>query len=283
MEQLKLKDGRRLAEAWLTEQQQTQLSAETDENRRRLLTTLYSRQQESMDYLTLIRLDLGKPQNHTEAAPARPGLMERVLTHPAWDAALPAALLALVMGLSLTQGEWNDQAATWQVQAAKWLIPAALLCAGMMARGLLMLLKPRKTSCPVVPEVHEPYLNRAELERFLRLQGDRIAVDAESIAAQYAITDVKVARGMENDFGNIFCALYEAQVDAPDNEDIAYPLSIAQRNLLKLGYEPVAYSAETASMFDILPTDGPDEMRCPALRSRENGVVLKKGLYLRGQ
>lgn len=282
MEQMKLKEGRRMADEWLAGQQE-QLKGETDENRRRLLTTLYSRQQDSMDYLALIRLDMGKPRAAAAPAPTRPGRLETILTHPLCGMALSAVLLACVMGLALSQGEWDEQETKWQIQAAQWLIPAALACAMMLARGLVMLLKPRREVRPVVPEVHEPYLNRVELERFLRLQSDRIAADAESIAAQYAITDVKVARGMENDFGNIYCALYEARVDAPENEDIAYPLSIAQRNLLKLGYEPVEYNAETASMFDVLPTDGPDEMRCPALRSRENGVVLKKGLYLRGQ
>lgn len=258
MERMKLKEGRRMAEKWLEEQRQEQTACETDENRRRLLSTLYSRQQDSMDYLSLIRLDTGEM---TPAAPtAKPEKWERVLAHP-----LCGMLLAVV---------------TLVFVAVDWELPAVLTAAMTLIRSLLARMHPQKERA-VISEVHEPYITRSELERFLHLQSDRIGTDAEAISTQYAVTDVKVSRGMENDFGNIYCALYEAQVDDPSNPDIAYPLSIARTNLYRLGYEPVDYTPETAAMFDVLPTEGDDQLRCPALRSRDTGVVLKKGLMLR--
>ncbi len=258
MERMKLKEGRRMAEKWLEEQRQEQTACEMDENRRRLLATLYSRQQDSMDYLSLIRLDMG--ETHPAAPVAKPEKWEKVLAHPLCELLLTVVTLVFV--------------------AADWELPAVLTAALALARTLLGRRMPRQER-RVISEVHEPYIARAELERFLHLQADRIGTDAEAISTQYAVTDVKVSRGMENDFGNIFCALYEAQVDDPDNQDIAYPLSIARANLYRLGYEPVEYTPATAAMFDVLPTEGEDQLRCPALRSRENGVVLKKGLMLR--
>lgn len=261
MERMKLNECRREAESWIDAQQQELIAAETDENRRRLLTTLYSRQRDSMDYLSLIRLDRGEDKAPAEAAPVRPEKWETVLMHPLCEMLLAVTTLAFV--------------------GAELQLPAILTAALTLVRAIIVRSRPQKKERVIVAEVHEPYLTRAELERFLRLQGDRIAADAEAISTQYAVADVRVARGMENDFGNIYCALYEAQVDDPGNPDIAYPLSVARTNLYKLGYEPVEYSPETAAMFDVLPTEGEDQLRCPALRSRENGVVLKKGLILR--
>lgn len=262
MERMKLNEGRRMAEEWLEVRRQEQLAAEPDENRRRLLSTLYSRQQDSMDYLSLIRLEMGETKKSPETS-GKPERWEVLLTHPLCELLLAVLVLVFV--------------------AMEQQLPAVLAAALTLVRALLARSRPQKKERVIVAEVHEPYISRPELERFLRLQGDRIDTDAESVSTQYAVTETKTARGMENDFGNIFCSLYEAQVDEPDNPDIAYPLSIARMNLLKLGYEPVEYSDETAAMFDVMPTEGLDQVRCPALRSRETGVVLKKGLVLRAR
>lgn len=259
MEHMKLNEGRREAEKWLEAQRQELTAVETDENRRRLLTTLYSRQRDSMDYLSLIRLDMGEAKKPA-AVPDKPEKWEAILTHPLCEMLLAVLTLVFV--------------------AMELQLPAVLSAALTLVRVLLVRARPKKKERVIVAEVHEPYIARAELERFLRLQQDRIETDVEAIRAQYAVTDIKTARGMENDFGNIYCALYEAQVDDPSNPDIAYPLSIARMNLYKLGYEPVEYAPETAAMFDVMPTGGEDQLRCPALRSRDSGVVLKKGLML---
>lgn len=263
MDHMNLNESRRTAEQWLEACRQAQISAAEDEHRRRLLNTLYSRQRDSMDYLGLIRLDLGPQRSPGKDEGVRPSRWMRLLRHPLVDVALTLATLVLV--------------------ALEQQLPALLTAVALLVRALLLLALPKKQERVLVAEVHEPYLRRDELERFLRLQEERIRADAENIAGQYAASDVRTARGMEKDFGNIYCALYEAQVDDPSNGDLAYPLSIARMNLFKLGYEPVEYSDQTAAMFDVLPTEGEDQLRCPALRSRENGVVLKKGLCLRRQ
>lgn len=263
MDRMKLSDGRRMADQWLEEHRQEQLEAAEDESRRRLLNTLYTRQRDSMDYLSLIRLDLGNEKKPSDAPARQPGRLTSLLAHPLAGTGL--AIVTLVF-------------ASMEMQ-----LPTILSAVALLARALMMYAVPPKKERVIVAEVHEPYVNREELERFLRMQEDRIQADAESVIAQHAVSDIRTARGMEKDFGNIYCALYEAQVDDPGNGDLAYPLSIARMNLYKLGYEPVEYSEETAAMFDVLPVEGEDQLRCPALRSRENGVVLKKGLWLRGQ
>ena len=260
MEHMKLNEARRMAEQWLEDHRREDLEAAPDENTRRLLSTLYTRQRDSMDYLSLIRLDLGSPKK-AAPAPAKPERWETILLHPLCEMLL--AVLVLVFA------------------ALNLQLPAVLTSALMLSRTLLARTRTQKKERVIVAEVHEPYINREELERFLLRQSDRISMDVQSVSTQYAVAEIKAARGMENDFGNIFCALCEAQVDEPDNTDLAYPLSVARTNLFRLGYEPVDYSPETAAMFDVLPTEGEEQVRCPALRSRETGVVLKKGLVLR--
>ena len=81
MEQLNLTKSRRMAEDYLDDHLQESLAAETDEDRRRLLQTLYTRQKGSLEYLSLIRLDMGKSAAFDDE-PDEPGKLTKVLTHP---------------------------------------------------------------------------------------------------------------------------------------------------------------------------------------------------------
>ena len=92
--------------------------------------------------------------------------------------------------------------------------------------------------------------------------------------------DVTPAEDVGEDAVELYCALYEAALDVPDKETLAYPLSILKMSLMERGMEPVGYTPATAALFDVMPADTEGEMRWPAIRSRENGVILKRGLYL---
>jgi hypothetical protein len=54
-------------------------------------------------------------------------------------------------------------------------------------------------------------------------------------------------------------------------------------SLLERGMEPALYTPGTASLFDVIPADCPDQKRYPAIRSRENGAVIRRGLFLRSR
>ena len=65
MEQLNLQKSRRMAENWLDDHRRAAV-ASASEDERRLLETLYARQKGSMEYLGLIRLDMGQHADEEE-------------------------------------------------------------------------------------------------------------------------------------------------------------------------------------------------------------------------
>ena len=258
MEQLNLNKSRQLAENWLDDHRRDALAVAPEEERR-LLETLYARQRGSLEYLNLIRLDRGEPVQEE----AEPEGWQRVLAHPVIDVLLPVIILAFVL-LELD-------------------LPAVISAILAVLRGLLIAASPslRRGNTPVLHEVHEPYLPEDQLTRFLQQQTDRIAIDAASIAERQAVTLIRERQDVGEDAVELYCALYEAALDIPDQELLSYPLSVLKMSLLERGLEPVSYAAETAALFDVMPADCEGEMRWPAIRNRSNGAILKRGLYLR--
>lgn len=258
MEQLNLSKSRQLAENWLADHRRDALAAAPDEERR-LLETLYARQQGSLEYLQLIQMDRGEPVREED----EPEKWLILLAHPVIDVLLPVLVLTFVLL------EWD---------------PAAVISAILTAlRGLLIAAHPalRRGYTPVMHEVHEPYVAEDQLTRFLQQQTDRIAIDAASIAERQAVTLIRERQDVGEDAVELYCALYDAALDVPDPEALAYPLSILKMSLLERGLEPVPYADATAALFDVMPADCEGEMRWPAIRSRASGVILKRGLYLR--
>ena len=257
---MSLSKCRMMAETYLDTQLNQALANARDEEQKKLLKTLYARQKGALEYLSMVQLDMGKPA--AEDAP-EPGKALRAVTHPAVEMALMVALLTFVL-------------LRMQVPAVAVGIAATLL-------ALVRLMHPglRSRRRPVLPEVHEPFVTGADMERFLRRQTDRIAADAASIAERQTVTLVRERQDVGADAVELYCALCETALDIPEPQLLSYPLSVLKMTLLERGLEPVAYSAETAALFDIMPADCPEGMRWPAIRSRENGVVHKRGLYLR--
>lgn len=255
--------SRRLAESWLDDRLQDSLAGESDEDRRRLLQTLYSRQKQSMEYLSLIHIDEGKTA--LADADEQPGAALALVMHPAADLAGSLLLLVFIL-LNLD-------------------IATVFMGILLFMRAVIRLTHPAYAKQPetAVPEAREPYLLESEVKHFLQQQTDRIAIDAASIADRHVVTLSKERQGVADDAVEMYCALYEAQVDFPDQESLAYPLSMAKMSLLERGFEPVLYTEATASLFDVMPADCPSQLRYPAIRSRENGAIIKRGLYLRGR
>ena len=257
---MSLSKCRMMAESYLDDQLHQALANARDEEQRKLLRTLYARQKGALEYLSLVQLDMGKPAG--EEGP-EPGKALRMVTHPL------AELLLLVLLLTFVLLEM-------QVPAVAAGIAAALLALIRLTHPAL-----RRKRRPVLPEVHEPFVTGTDMTRFLRRQTDGIAVDAASIAERQAVTLVRERQDVGADAVELYCALCETALDIPEPQLLSYPLSVLKMTLLERGLEPVAYSEETAALFDIMPADCPEGMRWPAIRSRENGVVHKRGLYLR--
>lgn len=260
MEHLSLQRSGRMAQNWLDDHMKDSLASAPEEERR-LLETLYARQKGSLEYLSLIQLDMGKPAKETEDV--KPEKWLRVVCHGSMDLLLPVVTLAFVL--------------------LDWELAAVIAAIVTVLRGLLCATHPalRRAETQVVPEVHEPYLLESDLTRFLQRQTDRIAIDAASIAERQAVTLVRERQDVGEDAVELYCALYEAALDVPDPQTLAYPLSILKMSLLERGLEPVDYAADTAAFFDVMPATEDNGMRWPAIRSRESGAIVKRGLYLR--
>ena len=259
MDKLSLQRGRRMAENWVDDHLRAALAENPDDERRRLLTTLYSRQKSSLEYLSLIELDPGKPAPVAE----EPGRAVSILTHPLMCLLTPMLTLAFVL--------------------LDWQLPAVVGAIGVTLQALIRLTHPalRRANTPVLPEVHEPYLMEGELTRFLQQQEDRIRIDAAGIAERQAVTLVKERRDVGEDAVELYCALYEAMLDTRDEEALSYPMSIVKMSLVERGLEVVPYSPESAGLFDVMPAFGTEEMRWPAIREKESGAMVKRGLYLK--
>lgn len=259
MEQLNLNKSRQLAENWLDDHRRDALAAAPEEERR-LLETLYARQRGSLEYLNLIQLDMGTPAKATDTEPEKWLLF---LAHPFIDVLLPVFVLAFVL--------------------LGWDLAAVIAAILSVLRGLSIAAHPalRRRHIPAVPEVHEPYVPEDQLTRFLQQQTDRIAIDAASIAERQAVTLIRERQDVGEDALELYCALYEAALDVPDPEVLAYPLSVLKMSLLERGLTPVPFTEETVALFDVMPADCEGEMRWPAIRNRESGAILKRGLYLR--
>ena len=260
MEKLSIDKSRRLAELVLAEQQGKALQAAPDEERRRLLRTLYARQRSALSYLDLIELDMGEPSRRNDDEPER---WLRVLGHPVVDLLLMVAVLTFVV-------------LEWELPTVAAAIVAAL-------HTLLRVTHPalRRKPRPQLPEVHEPYIPEAEMTRFLQQQVDAIGADAASINDRQTVTLVRERQDMGADAVELYCALCEAALDVPDREVLAYPLSVLKMTLLERGMEAVPYSAENEAIFDVMPADCAEGMRWPAIREKATGVIIKRGLYLR--
>jgi len=257
MKKLEPVNGMQAAAKWLDEEMHKQLSVESDMARKRLITTFYARQKKSMECLNLIQSDDPAKKQQLELASQEKWL--QILLHPAGNLVLPVIILVLAL--------------------FKLNIPTAVMCVLMLVRTVLLLLvKPKDDK--EEPPFAKPYVDDEDLAGFLRDQRNAISIDVDSIMSSFATVNVKEHKGTVNDLITAYLSLYEAHVDAPDNADLSYPLSVLKTCLHRSGLDVIPYSAENAALFDIMDVDYPSQMRTPAIRSREDGITVKKGLYL---
>lgn len=245
----------KLSADWLDQEMQNLLNVETDMARKRLITTFFARQKKTIECLNLIKADEKKQQ----LALADQEKWLQILLHPAANLVLPVIILVLAL--------------------FKLNIPTAVACVLMLVRSVLLLLVKPKDK-PEEPQVSTPYVDDEALSGFLRDQRNAIAIDVDSIMSQFATANVKEQKGITNDLIAVYLSLYEAKVDAPDNDDLSYPLSVLKTCLHRSGLDVIHYSQENAALFDVMDVDYPSQERTPAIRSREDGIIVKKGLYL---
>lgn len=257
MKKLEPVNGMQAAAKWLDEEMHKQLSVESDMARKRLITTFYARQKKSMECLNLVQSDDPVKKQQLELASQEKWL--QILLHPAGNLVLPVIILVLAL--------------------FKLNIPTAVMCVLMLVRTVLLLLvKPKDDK--EEPPFAKPYVDDEDLAGFLRDQRNAITIDVDSIMSSFATVNVKEHKGTVNDLITAYLSLYEAHVDAPDNADLSYPLSVLKTCLHRSGLDVIPYSAENAALFDVMDVDYPSQMRTPAIRSREDGITVKKGLYL---
>lgn len=242
---------------WLEQEMKNQLAVETDIARKRLITTFFTRQKKAFECLNLIQAD--EPQKKQQLALNDQEKWLQILLHPAANLVLPVIILVLAL--------------------FRLFIPTVVFCVLLLVRAVLLLLvKPEGRSAQ--PRKATPYVDDDALSGFLRDQRNAITIDVDSIMSQFATVNVKEQKTITGDLVSVYLSLFETKVDAPDNEDLSYPLSVLKTCLHRSGLEVVRYSPENAALFDVMDVDYPSQERTPAIRSLENGVIVKKGLYL---
>lgn len=259
MKKLDPNQGSQLAAEWLEDEMNKQLNVETDTSRKRLISTFYARQIKSMEALELIQAD--EPPKKQRLELAEQGRWLNILLHPAGHLLFPVIILVLAM--------------------FRLNIPTAIAAVLMLVRAVLLLLvRPDRKKEPETPPVSTPYVDDEDLTGFLRDLRNAISIDVDSLMSQFATTGIKEQKGVASDLVTVYTSLYEASVDAPDNDDLSYPLSVLKTCLYRVGMEVVHYSPENALLFDMMDVDYPSQERTPAIRSREDGILIRKGLYL---
>ena len=245
---------------WLNAEMQQRISMEKNLDRRHLLDALTIRQQNSLGFLKLIhtrRADMEEAQKNAR----EPEAWLKVLLHPAGGLVMPVLIVtAALLG---------------------WKVATIILSILALVRAVLVLVFPAKPAKETVCEVYEPYVNEEELDDFLRNQRDGILADAGSILQQFAVAASKSETQAESDLISLLCALSEAAADHPDCDDLGYPLSILETRFYRMGLELVHYSPEDEDLFEIITANYREHERWPAIRSRENGLLIHKGQYLK--
>lgn len=230
-----------------------QLGQETNPERRRLLKLFYERQRSALALLGLVHVDVETPTGK----PIRLAPWEKALAHPLTE----MVLLAVLLGLA----------------AARAFVPC-LICAGLaLVRCLLVYGMRRERSN--LPTVSEPYLLRHELERFLIQQENGIHIDVSSIAG---LSDQKLMMDQKSSSAElirVFAALYEAKVDQPHSDELAYCLQVVQAALFRMDMVVEEYAPGMEACFEVIDDAGVDQMRCPAV-VRKDGTLVHRGLYL---
>ncbi len=260
MKKLDPAEGSRLAVEWLEEEMQKQLSLETDMGRKRLFTAFYGRQKKCMEALRLVRAE--KPEEKPALTLAEQEKWLEILLHPAGNLVLPVIIMVLAL--------------------FRLNIPTAIVCVLMLVRSVLLLLvKQDKKKDRTEQKPMTPYVDDDDLTQFLRSLRADVAIDVNSVMSQFATVNVKEQKNTVGDMITVFAALYEAKVDDPQNDDLSYPLSVLKSSLHRVGLEVVSYSPENAALFDVEEVNYPSQERTPAIRNREDGIIVKKGYYLK--
>ena len=279
MSRLTLTEAVAKAKAMIAAEKKIALQNAQDERSASVLKAMFGRlERNAHEYMSLVRVEEGKPQ---------PPIVQRkeldrwirMLMHPLVE------LIGLVLLVVFMLAGWMANvgyAAPGFVYNHTWFVFAMIAGLLLLMRFALVRVTAQSTAQTVRIEVHEPYIDAAELEHLVKQQIDAVKADAASVDALFVSEVVSAKQGSETVFASLYTTVYEAQLDSDDPDALAKPLSIIKKSLYDLGYKTVSYSPETALYFDVLPSDV-NMMRYPAICDRATGAVLRKGMYIQKQ
>jgi len=260
MKHITLQDGIQYAKTWLAQEMQQRISTETNPDRKDLLTALTARQQSSLECLSLIHSRMDDPlAPQQDIRQAEPWL--QALLHPIGGLLMPVLIVtAALLG---------------------WKVVTIVLSILALVRAVLVLVFPAKPKKEYLHVVHDPCMDQSELDNFLCNQRSGILADANSILQQFAVATSKNEELAETDLVNLLHSLYEAAADNPDCKDLSYPLSILEARFYRMGLNLVHYAPENEKLFKIINSKGREHERYPAICSRENGLLIHEGQYVK--
>ena len=126
----------------------------------------------------------------------------------------------------------------------------------------------------------ETYVDSEELDLYAAHAVSEIGIDLTEAYASFQ-TDMLVNRSQnEEEAAEIYSSLYEMKADRPDDPDVSWAFAVASSLLKKAGLSEKEYTPEDAVSYQIMPSAGIHMTRKPAIIRTDDGLLVKKGLRL---
>ncbi len=244
---------------------------------KRVLGILTQRRGEALDLLDCIEARADAPYLESSASRKRKLDVEALLVSPAIAIAL--ALIALIAASFQTFIGASNPPVNLPVKWSVILLLSILLLLGQAIYAISR--KPKAKEAEAEPARVQIMLDVDKATMLLSKQNSKLVTDSQSICDMFSGRQMDSMNTFTGELVKMFASLYEAKVDNPTTEDFNYSLTLAELLLKRAGLKAVPYSEEKKNLFDIQEEDYRDEMRCPAIIREKDGVLIRKGEYIK--
>lgn len=244
---------------------------------KRVLGVLTQRRGEALDLLDCLEARVDAPYLESGASRKRKPDVEALLVSPAVTIAL--ALIALIAASFLTIIGASSPPVNLPVKWSVILLLSILLLLGQAIYAISR--KPKAKATEAEPARAQIMLDVDKATMLLSKQNGKLVTDSQSICDMFSGRQMDSLNSFTGELVKMYASLFEARVDNPATEDFNYSLTLAELLLKRAGLKAIPYSEEKKSLFDIQEEAYRDEMRCPAIIREKDGVLIRKGEYIK--
>lgn len=244
---------------------------------KRVLGVLTQRRGEALDLLDCLEARVDAPYLESGASRKRKLDVEALLVSPAIAIAL--ALIALIAASFQTFIGASNPPVNLPVKWSVILLLSILLLLGQAIYAISR--KPKAKEAEAEPARAQIMLDVDKATMLLSKQNGKLVTDSQSICDMFSGRQMDSMNSFTGELVKMYASLFEARVDNPPTEDFNYSLTLAELLLKRAGLKAIPYSEEKKSLFDIQEEAYRDEMRCPAIIREKDGVLIRKGEYIK--